>query len=127
MVRRRQNKKTNPAGIPWLLREHFVSNGELCPTEAYRLLKANGHRTSYPATLRLFYDLRQLSLIELTHSEPGIAPIDRRYHRIVHGKENDAAWGTHPHHTLYPASATGGLNYRQGASHGRAKEYNRRS
>ena len=109
------------------LRDLFVRSGELCPTDAHRVLKESGRKTSYAAILRLFYDLRQLSLIEFTHLEPGKAPIDRRYHRIVPGKESDRRWHSHPHHILYPASAIGGMNYDKGASHGRAKKYTRKS
>jgi len=111
------------AGIAELLCDLFISTGEMCPAEAYRALKGKTRKTSYPAILRLFYDLRQLSLIEFTRSEKGGTPIDRRYHRIIPGKEGDPRWQTNPHHLLYPASAIGGLNYREGASHGRDRKY----
>ena len=42
---------------------------------------------------------------------------------IIPGKERDTRWQSYPHHILYPASAIGGMNYRQGVSHGRAKKY----
>ena len=109
------------------LRGFFVEKGELCPIDAHRALKENGRKTSYAAILRLFYDLRQLSLIEFTRLEPGKAPIDKRYHRIVPGKESDRRWQSHPHHILYPASAIGGMNYDKGASRGRAKKYTKKS
>ena len=109
------------------LRDLFVKRGELCPIDAHRALKESGRKTSYAAILRLFYDLRQLSLIEFIRVEPGRAPIDKRYHRIVPGKEGDRRWQSHPHHILYPASAIGGMNYNKGASRGRAKKYTKRN
>ena len=78
---------------------------------------------SYQAVQRLFYDLRQLLLIEFTRSEPGTAPIDKRYYRIVPGKENDPRWDTYPHYELYPSAKLGALNYTPGTSTGRAKKY----
>ena len=105
------------------LRDFFVKRGELCATEARQLLKEQGRKTSYAAIQRVYYDLRQLGLIEFSRSEPGKAPIDRRYHRIVLGKEDDPRWRTNPHHLLYPDSAIGGLNYREGASRGRDNKY----
>ena len=113
----------NSSGIAELLRDLFISTGELCPAEAYRALKGKARKTSYAAILRLFYDLRQLSLIEFTRSEKGNTPIDRRYHHIIPGKEDDSSWQTNPHHLLYPDSAIGGLNYREGTSRGRDKKY----
>ncbi len=118
---KRQARKT--AGIAHLLRELFISSGEVCPADAYRAMKAKAHKTSYPAILRLFYALRQLSLIEFTRSEKGCTPIDRRYHRIIPGKEDDPRWRSNPHHLLYPDSAIGGLNYREGTSRGRDSKY----
>ena len=113
----------NSAGIAELLRDLFVSTGELCPAEAYRASKDKPRKTSYAAILRLFYDLRQLSLIEFTRSEKGNTPIDKRYHRIIPGKEDDSRWQVNPHHLLYPDTAIGGLNYREGASRGRDRKY----
>jgi len=113
----------NSAGIAELLRDLFIATGEMCPAGAYRSLKGKARKTSYAAILRLFYDLRQLSLIEFTRSEKGDTPIDKRYHRIIPGKEDDPRWQTNPHHLLYPGSAIGGLNYREGASRGRDKKY----
>lgn len=117
----RQAKKR--VGIADLLHELFTSSGEVCPTDAYCAIRAKGHKTSYAAVLRLFYALRQLSLIEFTRCEKGKAPIDRRYHRIIPGREDDSRWQTNPHHLLYPDSAIGGLNYREGTSHGRDRKY----
>lgn len=117
----RQARKTT--GIAELLRGLFISSGEVCPADAYREIKAKAHKTSYPAILRLFYALRQLSLIEFTRSEKGKAPIDRRYYRIIPGKEDDSRWQTNPHHLLYPDSAIGGLNYKEGTSRGRDNKY----
>jgi hypothetical protein len=113
----------NTEGLASLVRRLFLENGELYPAMAFRELKAMGRRTTYNATLRLFYDLRQISLIEFTRSEPGNAPYDRRYYRITPGKEYDLRWEECPHHLLYPASRLGGLNYRQGMSYGRSSEY----
>ena len=118
-----ETKARKAGSIGRLVRDLFVREGELCPAGAYRALKNRVRKTSYPAVLRLFYDLRQLSLIEFTRSERGCTPIDRRYHRIVPGKENDPRWQSNPHHLLYPDSAIGGLNYREGISHGRDKKY----
>lgn len=101
----------------------FLEKGELCPTEARRLLKEVGRKTSYVATQRIFYDLRQLGLIEFSHSEPGKAPIDKRFYGIVSGKEDDPRWDTYPHYELYPSAKLGGLKYELGTSKGRAKEY----
>ena len=114
------------AGIAELLRGLFISSSEVCPADAYRAIKATAHRTSYPAILRLFYALRQLSLIEFSRCEKGKAPIDRRYHHIIPGNENDPRWRTNPHHLLYPDSAIGGLNYREGTSRGRDSKYAKR-
>jgi hypothetical protein len=111
--------------IAALLCELFMKDGELNATKARKLLKAQGRRTSYPATGRLFYDLRQLGLIEFVREEPGKAPIDKRYHRIIPGMEDDPRWQTNPHHLLYPSSAIGGLDYEIGESVGRAQEYER--
>lgn len=111
------------AGIAELLRDLFISSSEVCPADAYRAFKNTAHKTSYPAVLRLFYDLRQLSLIEFTRSERSRTPINRRYHRIVPGKENDPRWQANPHHLLYPDSAIGGLDYREGTSRGRDSKY----
>lgn len=111
--------------IAAMLCKLFIDKGELNATEARRLLKAQGRRTSYPAIERLFYDLRQLGLIEFAREEPGKAPIDKRYYRIVPGMENDPRWQGYPHHLLYPSSAIGALNYELGTSVGRAKEYER--
>jgi hypothetical protein len=108
------------------VRDLFIIRGELCPAEAQRSLKEAGRKTSYPAVLRLFYDLRQLSMIEFTRSEPGKAPMDKRYHRIVPGKEGDPRWLSNPHHILYPSSAIGGLNYSHGTSRGRSKQHAKR-
>lgn len=109
--------------IARMLRDLFLDRRELCPIEAYRLLRTQGRKTSYMAIQRIYYDLRQLGLIEFSRSEPGKAPIDKRYHRIIPGKENDTRWQTNPHHLLYPDSAIGGLNYREGVSHGRDSRY----
>lgn len=128
MVDRAKDTQARKAvGIGRFVRDLFVSKGELCPAGAYRALKGRAHKTSYPAVLRLFYDLRQLSLIEFTRSEEGRTPIDRRYHRIVPGKENDPCWQSNPHHLLYPDSAVGGLYYREGTSRGRDKKYAKRN
>lgn len=108
------------------LKDLFLKRGELCSAEAYRLLKEQGRRTSYAAIQRLFYDLRQLGLIEFTHSEPGRAPIDKRFHHIIPGKESDSRWDTYPHHELYPSTKVGGLIYEPGMSRGRAKQYARK-
>jgi len=127
MVKQHQDRQSaqsgNTSGIAMLIRNLFISGGELCSAEAYRALKESGRKTSYGAIQRIFYDLRQLSLIEFTRSEPGKAPIDKRYHRIIPSKENDPRWRAFPHHILYPASAVGGLNYEKGASRGRDKKY----
>lgn len=109
--------------IARMLRDLFLERRELCPREAYRLLRTQGRKTSYMAIQRIYYDLRQLGLIEFSRSEPGKAPIDKRYHRIIPGKETDTRWQTNPHHLLYPDSAIGGLNYREGASRGRDGRY----
>lgn len=109
--------------IAGMLRDLFLERRELCPTEARQLLRKEGRKTSYTAIQRVYYDLRQLGLIEFSRSEPGKAPIDRRHHRIIPGKEDDPRWRTNPHHLLYPDSAIGGLNYRQGTSRGRASKY----
>lgn len=101
----------------------FHGQREICAAEAHRLLKEQGYKTSYVAVQRLFYVLRQLDLIQFTRSEPRKAPIDKRYHRIVPGKEDDPRWNTYPHHELYPSSKLGGLKYELGTSKGRAKEY----
>ena len=105
------------------LHDRFLEKGELCPAEARRLLKAAGRRTSYVAVQRLFYDLRQIGLIEFTHSEPGKAPIDKRYYHIMPGKEDDPRWDTYPHYELYPSAKLGALKYEPGTSKGRAKKY----
>ncbi len=105
------------------LHDLFLEKGELCPAEARRLLKAAGRKTTYVAVQRLFYDLRQIGLIEFTHSEPGKAPIDKRYYHILPGKEDDPRWDTYPHYELYPSAKLGGLKYEPGTSKGRAKKY----
>jgi len=105
------------------LHDLFLEKGELCPAEARRLLKAAGRKTSYVAVQRLFYDLRQIGLIEFSHSEPGKAPIDRRYYRIIPGGEDDPRWDTYPHYELYPSAKLGALKYEPGTSKGRAKKY----
>ena len=114
---------TKKPRIARMLHDLFLDKGELCPAEAHSLLKEQGYKTSYVAVQRLFYDLRQLDLIQFTRSEPGKAPIDKRYHCIVPGKEDDLRWNTYPHHELYPSSRLGGLRYEPGTSKGRAKEY----
>ena len=111
--------------IAALLRELFINKKELNATDARKILKAQGRRTSYPAIGRLFYDLRQLGLIEFVREEPGKTPIDKRYYHIIPGMENDPRWQANPHHLLYPSSAIGGLDYEIGESEGRAKEYAR--
>ena len=110
-------------GVARTLHDLFLKRGELCPAEARRLLKAAGRKTTYVAVQRLFYALRELTLIEFTHSSPGKAPIDKRYYRIVPGKEGDPRWDTYPHYELYPSARLGGLSYDIGTSKGRAKEY----
>lgn len=114
------NKKPVMARV---LHNLFLEKGELCPAEARRLLKTIGRKTSYAAVQRLFYDLRQISLIEFTHSEPGKGLIDKRYYRIIVGKENDSRWDTYPHYELYPSAKVGGLKYELGSSIGRAEKY----
>lgn len=110
-------------GIARMLHDLFLQKGELCAAEARRLLKAAGRRTSYVTVQRLFYDLRQIGLIEFTHSEPGKAPIDKRYYRIIPGKDEDGLWDTYPHYELYPSAKLGGLKYEPGMSEGRAEKY----
>jgi len=109
--------------VAQLLRQLFIEKSEVCPSEAHRYFKLNGRRTTYLATCHLFYDFRQLGLIEFSHSEPSKAPLDKRYFRIIAGKENDGAWDSYPHHLLYPSSLIGALDYEPGMSQGRAKEY----
>lgn len=94
-----------------LLKEIFVEQIEVCPSEAHRALKKEGRRTSYQAVLRLFYDLRQLGLIEFSHSEPSATQIDRRYYRMVPSHADHVAWKDNPHHVLYPSSRQGALKY----------------
>jgi hypothetical protein len=113
----------NNVRVARILHDLFVQEGELCAANSCRLLKAEGRKTSYQAVQRLFYDLRQLGLIEFTHSEPGKAPIDKRFYRIVPGKEDDPRWETYPHYELYPSAKLGALNYEPGTSQGRAKKY----
>ncbi len=110
-------------GIAMALHDLFLDKGELCATEARRLLKVLGRKMSYASVQRLFYDLRQIGLIEFTHSEPGKALIDKRYYRIIVGKENDSRWDTYPHYELYPSAKVGGLKYEIGTSKGRAEKY----
>ena len=110
-------------GIARELHDLFLGKGELCAADARRLLKVAGRKTSYTAVQRLFYSLREISLIEFTHSEPGKAPIDRRYYRIIPGKEDGPLWDTYPHYELYPSAKLGGLKYEPGTSKGRAKKY----
>lgn len=112
-------------GIASELLSLFTEKGELCPSEAYRLLKKE-RKTSYQAVQRLFYDLRQLGLIEFTKSEPSPTPIDRRYYRISPGMEGDSRWNGNPHHVLYPSSRLGALKYEPGTSTGRAIEHGRK-
>lgn len=115
-------KKTTAAK----LRDLFLEKKELTATEARRLLKSQGRKMSYSAIVRLFYDLRQLNLIQFTRSEAGRAPIEKRYHRIVPGMEQDNRWNSYPHALLYPSARIGGLNYQPGTSVGRAKKYERK-
>ena len=110
-------------GIAMILHDLFLDKGELCPAEARRLLKVLGRKMSYASVQKLFYDLRQIGLIEFTHSEPGKGLIDKRYYRIIVGKENDSRWDTYPHYELYPAAKVGGLKYELGSSIGRAEKY----
>lgn len=110
-------------GIARLLRDFLIEKGELCPTDARRLLRAGGRKTGYATVQRLFYDLRELGLIEFTHSQPGKAPIDKRFYRIAPGKEKDHRWDTYPHYELYPSAKLGGLKYEVGTSVGRANQY----
>jgi hypothetical protein len=110
-------------GVARALHDVFVEKSELCPAAARRLLRQAGRKTSYVTVQRLFYDLRQIGLIEFTHSEPGKAPIDKRYYRIIPGKEDDPRWDTYPHYELYPSAKLGGLKYEFGTSKGRAKKY----
>lgn len=117
--------ETKRLRIAMALHNLFIEKEELCPAEARRLLKAEGRKTSYAAIQRIFYDLRQLGLIEFTHSEPGKAPIDRRYYCITTGMEDDPRWDSYPHYELYPSARLGALNYEPGTSEGRAKEYER--
>jgi|GEM_PF-2710243 len=110
-------------GIARILHDLFLEKGELCAAEARRLLKAEGRRATYASVQRLFYALRQIGLIEFTHSEPGAAPIDKRYYRIIAGKEDDIRWDTYPHYELYPSARVGALNYELGTSVGRKPKY----
>ena len=109
-------------GIASRLRTLFVENGELYLYEAHRLLRKE-RKASYQSVVRLFYDLRQLGLIEFVRSEPSPAPIAKRYYRITPGMEDDPRWGGYPHHELYPSSRLGGLKYEPGTSEGRAERY----
>ena len=115
--------ETSKKPIARMLRDLFEEKGELCPAEARRLLRGAGRKTSYVTVQRLFYDLRQIGLIEFTRSEPGKAPIDKRYYGIIAGKEDDPRWDTYPHYELYPSAKLGGLKYEPGTSKGRAKQY----
>ena len=110
-------------GIARTLHDLFLEKDELCAAEARRLLKAEGRRATYASVQRLFYSLRQIGLIEFTHSEPGAAPIDNRSYRIIACKEDDIRWDTYPHYELYPAAKLGGLKYELGTSKGRAGKY----
>jgi len=110
-------------GIAMALHDLFLSKKELCAAEARRLLKTIGRKTSYAAVQKLFYDLRQIGLIQFTHSEVGKGLIDKRFYRIIPGKENDLRWDTYPHYELYPSAKAGGLKYEIGTSKGRAKKY----
>ena len=110
-------------GVAMALHDLFLDKGELCAAEARRLLKVLGRKMSYASVQKLFYDLRQIDLIEFVRSTPGKALIDKRYYRIITGKENDPRWNTYPHYELYPASKLGGLKYEIGTSKGRAKKY----
>ena len=110
-------------GIAMTLHDLFLDKGELCAAEARRFLKMLGRKMSYASVQRLFYDLRQIGLIEFTYSSPGKALIDKRYYRIIAGKENDPRWDTYPHYELYPSAKVGGLKYEIGSSEGRAEKY----
>jgi len=122
-------KKAPPSGeqnkpnIARELHDLFLEKGELCAAEARRLLKIAGRRTNYVTVQRLFYDLRQLGMIEFVKEVLGKAPIAKRFYRIVPGKEEDHRWDLYPHHELYPSAKLGGLKYEVGTSKGRAKEY----
>jgi len=118
--------ETKRLKIAMALHDLFVERGELYPAEAHRLLKVMGHKTSYVAIQRIFYALRQLGLVEFTRSEPGKAPIDRRYYQIAAGMEDDPRWDSYPHYELYPSARLGALKYEFGTSGGRAKEYERK-
>ncbi len=109
--------------IAMALHDLFLDKGELCAAEARRLLKVLGRKMSYASVQRLFYDLRQIGLIEFTHSEPGKSLIDKRYYRVITGKEDDPRWDTYPHYELYPSAKVGGLKYELGTSKGRAEKY----
>ena len=56
-----------------LVKELFIQHGDLTATEVRRLLDARGKKTSYQAIERLFYDLRQLGLIQFVREETGDA------------------------------------------------------
>lgn len=116
-------KAKKKPSIARALHDLWLEKGKLCPAEAHRLLKAMGRQTSYMTVQRLFYDLRQIGLIEFTHSEPGKAPIDKRYYRITPGKKADSKWNTYPHYELYPSAKLGALKYELGTSVGRKPEY----
>lgn len=109
--------------IARVLRDLFLQKGELCASEARRFMKEAGRRTSYVSVQRLFYDLRQLGMIEFVKEVSGKAPIAKRYYRIAPGKEEDHRWDLYPHYELYPSARAGGLKYEAGSSKGRAEKY----
>jgi len=86
-------------GMGERLRDLFKEKGELSASDAYRMLRLE-RRTSYQAVLRLFYDLRRLGLIEFVRAEPTPTGIEKRYYRIVPGKEEDPRW-VGAHHKLF--------------------------
>lgn len=110
-------------GVAKILLELFLQKKELCATEARTLMREKGRKTSYVSVQRLFYDLRQLALIEFAKEVPGKAPIAKRYYRIVPGREEDHLWDLYPHYELYPSAKLGGLKYEVGSSIGRAEKY----
>jgi len=92
------------------IRDHLLEVGEDYPAGMYRKFKRAKEEKgvscgSYQSFRQYIWWLEKLGFIKFVRREPSKNPIleDRRYYRVVKGREDDPGW-RNPRRYLYPKS-----------------------
>lgn len=128
MVIARTEKRA--VGYPWITKEihdAFIEAGNkgVCISDLHRKLKEEGAKLSYHTVYYFFYCLREMGLIEFTRSEPAKMPqsFDKKFYKVIRGREDAEEWKTYPIIALYPSARLGAARYIPGTAEGRTEEY----